>query len=909
LLDKYFVKPDFHNFKFTRPAGEFFSPMAMRLLVILFIALASLPAVAASSTEKRAWEADLKHFEDAKSPLLWAMVETNFSQFIKKFPDSEHYADAVVFESRALYEQGKYDAVISLLSSQTNRGSGVADQFDYWTAKSYAKKQNYQQSADTFARLVRENPNSPLRLEAIFREAEAHAKLESWPKVIEELREPSSLFQQFARTNQSDELVVSGLLLLSEAELAQKDYAAAGKTLQGIATEHLRPELEWERQFLLCRVQMADGQAQAALEASTNLLMVAEAANRPELKAKSFFLQGQIHEQLDDMPSAVRSYEINLTNDLPAVRRQALLRIVDLNLRQNQTADAAQKLSDFLKDNPKTADFELLVLGELRLKEYFQPTNNASVINPLQSAETNFETIIRNFPNSEYLGKAELNLAWCLDAQGRTAESQAAFGRAGDLLPFSEDQAVARFKLADTLYQQKDFSGAVANYRLVIEKYDSLPAVKNELFEPALYQMVQASLSQSNLAVATEAMNKMLELFPNGSLADDSLLLVGQAETPAKARELFSRFLTQYPNSDLLPEMKLAMARTYESEANWMEAINLYDKWVQTYTNDPALPRAEFSRASANYRAALAANTPETNAFYLFTSFVTQFATNPVALSNDLPARAQHWVGDYYWRQEDFQKAELSYKEIFSDWPKSSLALEARMMAGRAALANQSPQAAISYFTNLISLSNCPPTVIAQALFASGDAALALPPATTPGKYQNAIYFFRLVVDTYTNTPIAIRAWGRLGDCYFALPENQMSQYETASNAFTLIINANAALADATTRSMAEIRLGQTLEAMSRLPGAADPKGLTLQALKHFMNVLYGSNLRDTEQADLIWVKEAGLDAGKLAEDLGENAQAVQFYERLISIAPPLRATLEKKIAKLQESQSASAKN
>ena len=872
------------------------------------LALAVGQARGASSGENRAWEANLKQFEDAKSPLLWGMVETNFARFINKYPASDHFGDAVVFQARALFAQEKYDAMIALLSAQAGRADGAADQFAYWTARAYSRKQNYELAADTFARLVRDYTNSSLRLEAICSEAEAHAKLEYWPRVIEELGETNGVFQRMALTNQSDKLVVSGLLLLGEAELAQKEYREAEKTLSGMVTQNLRPDLEWERQFLLCRVQLASGQAQAALDASTNLLLAAAAARQPEFRAKSIFLQGEMHEQLEQIPAAIESFETNLNSDLAAVRRQAVLKIVELMLRQNQTGEAAQRLGDFLKDNPKEqgVDFELLLLGELRLKQHYETAAaaapSAGGTNLLQVAETNFESIIKGFPNSDYLGKAELNLGWCLAADGRIADSQMAFGKAVELLPFSEDQAVARFKLADTLYQQKDFTGAVANYRAVIDRYDSLVNVKNELFEPALYQIVRAGLEQTNVGVATDAMNKIVQWFPQSLLADRSMLLVGQAQGPAEARELFSKFMTRFPQSPLLPEVKLAVARTYEQESNWTEAIHQYNDWVQTCPNNPALPRAEFSRAWADYRAAVQANVPETNAFLLFTNFVARFATNTMVLSNDLPARAQYWVGDYYWRQEDFQKAELSYKEIISRWPESMLALESQMMAGRAALNTQSAQAAITYFTNLINLgSNCPPKLMAQALFASGDASIALPSATTAAKYENAIYYFHLVVNTYTNSPIAAQAWGRLGDCYFALPGNEASQYENASNAFAKVIIMDSNLADATTRSMAEIRLGQTLEALARLAPASGQKSLLEIALEHFTNVLYGKNLRDAEQADKFWVKEAGLEAGKLAEDLREWDQARQFYERLLTIVPSLRATLEKKIARAQD--------
>jgi tetratricopeptide (TPR) repeat protein len=242
--------------------------------------------LAVSPAETRAWETAVKRFQDAKGPTMLGMVETNFAAFVKKYPASEHYAEAVVFEARALFQQENYDGVIALLGAQSTNAGKAADQFAYWTAKSYAKEKNYALAADTFARLVRENPDSDLRLEAVFREAEAHAKLEYWPRVIEELREPDGVFQRIAKTNRTDDLVVSGLLLLSEAELKQKEYPAAEKTLAGIVTD----KLEWERLSLLCRVQLDSGQADAALATSTNLLAAAGA--KPDLKGKSVFLQG-----------------------------------------------------------------------------------------------------------------------------------------------------------------------------------------------------------------------------------------------------------------------------------------------------------------------------------------------------------------------------------------------------------------------------------------------------------------------------------------------------------------------------------------------------------------------------------------------------------------------------------------
>ncbi|HEX4645271.1 MAG TPA: tetratricopeptide repeat protein, partial [Verrucomicrobiae bacterium] len=164
------------------------------VLAALALLLAALPLSASPTAEDHAWIAAVHYFQDASGPTLWSLAEGKFAAFIEKYSNSEHYADAVVYEARAMYEQRKYDAVIALLSAQPERAGAAADQFAYWTAKAWSQKKNYEKAAEVFARLIRENPNSSLRLEAIYREAEAHAILQYWPRVIEELGETNGIF-------------------------------------------------------------------------------------------------------------------------------------------------------------------------------------------------------------------------------------------------------------------------------------------------------------------------------------------------------------------------------------------------------------------------------------------------------------------------------------------------------------------------------------------------------------------------------------------------------------------------------------------------------------------------------------------------------------------------------------------
>jgi TolA-binding protein len=866
---------------------------------VLFILMAAGTRLeAAGRGETKAFESARMAFDDH----AWDRAEQGFADFIKKYPASEFYAASVLYEARARLEQAQanrrgYKDVIDLLSAQQNHAGKAADQFVYWTARTYYDSKDYQSAAATFARLSKDYPDSTLRLDAVFSEADSLSKQGNWPGVIEKLHPPESLFQQMARTNVETDLTARGFLLLAEAELEQGHYAAASAALEVLSPRKLPPELDWRRQCLQCSILLAGGHAEDALRSSTNL--VDAAAGNTEFKARSIALQGQIRERLGLFPEAIATYETNLSNGVPSRwQRNALLRMVELTLRQGKTDEAAGRLEDYLAKHPDetNTDFELLNLGELRLKQYNQSGSGTpgSGTNLLQQARESFQKIINNFTNSEFLGKAQLNLGWSYWAEGKIGESQAAFSNAVERLGFSEEQAMARFKVADTMYQQTNFPGAISNYARVLDQYGSLAEVRTNLFEQALYQIVRAGIEETNLAIATDAMNRMLSGFPNGRLVDQGMLELGQAldrqRNFSTAREWFSKLIARSPESPLAPTANLAMANTYEREGDWTNAISQYDSWLVKYTNDPARPRAEFSLAWAKSGAGL------TNAFGDFTNFVARYP------ANELTPRAQYWVGDYFWNLKEYTEAETRYQEVFQNTnvPVSELMFQARMMAGRVAMERRNDDA-IGYFTNLMNEAKaypaaCPPNLVLEARFACGDAYMA---SAATNHFENAQDYFQGIVSTEANGSIVPRAWGRLGDCDCQIAVNDPSYYAKATNAYQQAMDSK--LADPATRSQAECGLAMTLELMARAKPPADRDLLEL-SLSHYENVVYGNNLGDNEKGDAPWVGAAGLAAGKLAEDLHEWDHAVRLYDRLMVILPPLQRALELRKARAQKS-------
>jgi outer membrane protein assembly factor BamD (BamD/ComL family) len=862
------------------------------------------PARAAvSQAEKNAWDTAARSAGDQ----LWLHAEGEYGRFLKKFPDSEHYADAVLGEAEARFHlarqaafnqtegrQWSFKDVISLLAAQQSRADDRADAFAYWTAEACYNLPDYKTAADTYAALVRQFTNSPYRAQALVSEAHARLQLRQTAQVIRLLGDPEGTFQQIVKTNASDPQVVPGLFLLTETTLKQGDYAAATKALAEVPPQ--KQDLEWKRQLLLCRVNSEGGNADDALQAATNLLAAAD--DNANNRAESYLMLGDIYRRLERWQEAIAAYQTNLAEPVtPELQRRSLLNIVDLNLRQNQLDQAAASLQDFLAKNADetNSDLDLLALGELRLKQHFQTPGDTNL---LQQAATNFQQLVLGDTNSELWGRAQLNLGWCLSTQGKIADSALAFSNAAAHLPHDEDQAVALFKLAEAQFLQTNYSGAIGNYRRVVDEFGAMPSVTNNLFEPALYQIVRAGNAQNNLSAGTEAVDRLVKWFPGGPSAQQGLLMQGEmqdrAGLAADARATFSNFIAHWPESKLRPQVELAIARTYERQDDWSNAVNRLYAWVEANTNHPSLPQAEFQLAWANFK-----NGNDKLAFSEFTNFLASYPTN------ELAAQAQYWIGWYHFGAEDFDGAERSFKGVFD--PNSpaepDLQAQARMMAGKSAFARREYSVATNYFYVLATDSNCPPETRMRASYALGDTLNSL---TTPTNLAPCRLAISIFADIATNSGDALSplAWGGMGDCYKKLAAaGDTNAFTLATNAYQNVVDATNA--DLATRSTAEFGIGQVLEQMARLKVVSDPARASLlqQAVDHYLNIVLGSNLRSDEtQRDPFWIQQAGLQAAQIdGEDLKQWDTALNLYETLRDDLPPLRALLKKKIENAQK--------
>jgi TolA-binding protein len=885
-----------------------------RVWIILF-----LFAILGFRLEAAEGEAELLNAAaQALKDKFYKRAEEQFAEFAAKFPGSTNLAEAILYRAQARHFQKEHDGAIELVRTNLPKAGNLADQYVFTWADALAAKGEHTNAAEQYGRILKEFPTSPLRFQAAYLQASSHFQARDFARAIDLLRKPEGDFQKLAGTNAQERFSFAGGLLLAESFLAGGQVEEARKTAIAANAPSDKPEWQWEKLDLQARIELAGPTPTAALAHVTNAVAAAEAAQRPRFQAQSWNVAAEMHRKLGQTNNAVGAYEkIAAIDSLPIdQRRLAVLKAVELLSTSGSITNAIGRLERYLgaTTNEPAADLLRVKAGELWIEQFRTLARNgissgpatAEITNALAEARTHLNIVINQYTNSTHVGRAWLNLGWTLWEEGtlfnriaRLQEGAAAFRTAADKLTRSDDQALARFKLADTQLYLKEPANAVTNYVSVLTTYSDLPQVKNALFDKTYAQLVRANIELGDMNSARTNLADLRQTFPNSPLTDESLYLFGQALAERgeakEARAIFQDLITAYPSSPRVPEVRFAEARTYAVEGENLAAIQKHDQWLVAYTNNVFRPQVEFQRGVLLDKAGQA-----TNALAVFLQFVTKYPTDPLA-----PA-AQTWVADYYYGLQQWHLAEPNYQRVFqnTNWAGGRLVYEARMMAARTAFRREGYSDARSYLTNLVNDPKCPVDLQPEAWFALGDVFLEEPIAGSTNAVQNflqAAAVFDRITNQFSSNIISVLAVAKKGDCYYQLGAltNYQGSYTIASNAYSTVLNSKIPGIPVKTYNQAEVGLALVLERIAEGKTGAERESLLQSALDRFLNIIYGE-YRNGEGPDPHYLKLAGREAGRLAEAMGNTEAAIQLYKRLSQAAPALRSMWESRIALLE---------
>ncbi len=868
---------------------------------IVLLALCAVAALGQTPEERLAFDAAVRALESGFADKAAA----DLAEFVAGNPASPLVPQAILLEARSRAQIGQLDAAADLLVARLESLGPLKDQALYLLGDVNLRRNRFQEAEQAFRRLAAEFPESSLLLKAGFSQALALFRGGDPAAAASLLANPTNAFARAAAAAPNHETTIRGRLLLAEARWKTGDIPGAREALESLANRPLTPEQAWSRQWLQSSLFQAEGRVDAALTASSNLFSIATTIASADLLARSHVLRGDILGQAGRTAEAFAAYTNDLVAGVPSEwRRDALLAIAQLPLNTPQL-DPAISLLRAMADRPEkdaTTAAARIAVAELRLQQYFEASPGTGT-NLLREAEALLNSALSNAPPRALEGRAWFNVGWTRLEDGTLASATESFARAAEHLETSSPlRSLAVFKLADCQQKSGNDAAALTNYLRVVRPSSGVPAARGALLERALYQGTLAAIGAGKSDIANELARRAVVEFPNGEFRDDTRVLYGQtlarlAPAPG-ASEVLRQLSTQLTNSPALPEIQLAVARSYLREGSWSNAMQQLDDWIRSYPNHTGIARTQFERAWAVFKTG-----DEARSYGLFTNFLSRFPNDPAA------PQAQVWVGNYLGRQGNYVAAESSYQLVFqrTNWPVSRLTYEARLLAGRAAFLRQGyKDARTNYFGWLIANgppavtnSPVPPELVAQAYFALGDCFLQDPEGDD--KLSFAMTAFARLIETFPNTREAFLARGRLAECHLQRAALDPAQAPGAyTNAAVLYLDLIKDASDPAARSEAEVGLGVLREKQAAGPGSAEASQLLQEALAHYLNVFTGRNLKPGETGSPFWINRAGLEAARLAESMGRSSQAASLYESLATTFPASAQALRQRAAQIR---------
>jgi tol-pal system protein YbgF len=184
-----------------------------------------------------------------------------------------------------------------------------------------------------------------------------------------------------------------------------------------------------------------------------------------------------------------------------------------------------------------------------------------------------------------------------LDRVAKTLEGQASGTRASDQALLQEIRNLAA-KVDDAATRISALAQQIADLKVQSKSLNESRPSSAELSEDSIYGQAYNDYVQGNLDMAIQGFSAYLASFPNGKMAANAQLSVGDAYTRVgklpQAIAAFTRVITDYPGADQVPSAIFKRAR---AELAMKESDNAIADFKDIITRFPTAPESDQAKA------------------------------------------------------------------------------------------------------------------------------------------------------------------------------------------------------------------------------------------------------------------------------------------------------------------------
>ncbi len=759
---------------------------------------------------------------------------------------------------QALVQQEKYDDIEYLLGTLSDGTNAVADVVAYWGAVVLHNKSRYADAADQLSSFQTNWPDSRLAEPAL--RLLGASRLKSG-----DVKSAAETFESFTRKYPESTELSGNRLDWGKTLVFLGQLQDAIQAMQPVMLDANAGNLAFEARYWIGKTYLQAGETDKA--GAVLAPLVAAGTTVPEgLRVKGVLAVAQVHADGEEEGEAVKLLSASLKDiqdaDLKHSVAKALARML---LDSGRLDEALPLIKSLLSEKPNEEGSAAL---QLELGDAFLDAER------FDDAVVIYQQFLEAFANAGGHARACQGLGWALLGLGRHAEAAMAFQKAYDLFSDPEQKMVCLFKIGDARFKNEQYQQALESYRQLTDEFKG-----SEYEKDASFQIGACLAELKQYDDAEKAFNAVIAAAPDSSRAEEALLRIGELHSAhndwKQAAAAYERLMQRGEKSTSFAEALhgRGMAR-YQM---WLpEALDDFNRIVSEFSESDVAEHSFFMRAMCEYRLGR-----DVQALAVFNAFLERYPDSTWAPS------VLFWIGRLSYNAGDFEKAEKEFLQFVDRYPKHRLADRAVYRAGLSAYNREEYVKSIEYLGRLAK--EYPKSAyLADARFRQADAMCEL------GKFSGAILVFEEVINNYPSSDLAPLAWGRKGDCQFALGAEDSARYEEAIRSYRVVIQSP------------DVRRDQVLQAAYKIARSYEKLQRPDDALDQFYTKVMVPFLEAKQRGDplsesaRVWFTRAALSAADIVTEKQDWRQLVRILERVVEADVAVSAEAQNRIKSIK---------
>lgn len=487
--------------------------------------------------------------------------------------------DITFYRGQCYLKLGDYEEAREIFSDYIQRfsRSGPTDEVYYYLGEANFSSGDYQEASENYAQIITRFPKSKFIELARFGLAWAYLKMERFEDAIE-------YFRKFIESGTKSEFMDSALLGLANsfAKLSKLESALEiyDRLIKEFSDSKYIGSVYSGKADVLYKLSRYEEAIELCQEA------VKKISGQYDKNELSYTL-GWAYQKAGRIDDAIVVFEdlIRYSDD-DTIKASSYARLGDIYLERREFEKAQGAYDSILKEYPRSpyADYAQFQLGIVfhRIEKY-------------EGAIMAFRSLLANFPKTKFKDEAQYYIGLSYFKMGNFTGAQEEFYKLSSASnPAYKNQA--NLKIGICLINAKKYEEALAIFRRLKQSGYTDKTYLAELD----YYTAWANYHLGRVKEAVVALDKFIADYPNSEIAPDVMFWLGEYyysnKDWAKASAYFSQLLVKFPEDDLRDDARYWLGWVEYRNKKPIEAIRNFEEMVNIYSGSPLVPDALYRK-------------------------------------------------------------------------------------------------------------------------------------------------------------------------------------------------------------------------------------------------------------------------------------------------------------------------